>query len=197
MGSVNVGVPEKLTQFLGERYGIENFIETGTYLGDTSAWAAKVFKRVFTIEASKDLYSQALIKNGSNSNIQFNHGHTKQFLANLVPQLEQPSLFWLDAHWSGGVTYGSDDQCPLLEEIRLINTSSTIHFLLIDDARLFLYPPPPPQNPLNWPSIDEVIRVIQAQDKDIYVCVFEDVIFAVPSYAKADLMTYLHRVQFQ
>ena len=48
-----------------------------------------------------------------------------------------PSLFWLDAHFSGGNTALGKTPCPLLEELDIILATGEKHYLLIDDARCF------------------------------------------------------------
>ncbi|MEM9771945.1 MAG: hypothetical protein AAF889_10190 [Cyanobacteria bacterium P01_D01_bin.73] len=193
MGNIYPGIPHQLAQLLKDQHGLEDFVETGTYLGGTAVWAAQKFQRVFTIEASKELHAQAVQQYGSLQNIHFCNGDTRDFLRQLMPHLSKPSLLWLDAHWSGGITHGSNDECPLLEEIHILNSSPHIHFLLIDDVRMFLAPPPPPHKPEHWPSIDQVIRAIQARDKDIDVCIFEDILIAVPSYAKGTVTQYVRQ----
>lgn len=39
-----------------EKFSIKIFIETGTYLGDSTAVAAQLFEKVHTIELSENLY---------------------------------------------------------------------------------------------------------------------------------------------
>jgi hypothetical protein len=71
-------------------------------------------------------------------------------------------MFWLNGHWSGGQTYGENDECPLIEEIGEINMSTDTHFLFIDAARLFTSPPPLPHHIERWPSIDKVIEAVKS-----------------------------------
>ena len=68
------------------------------------------------------------------------------------------SLFWLDTHWCSSNSYGEEDQCPLMKEIEIINTSKADSIILIDDARLFLSPPPLPNSSHFYPGIAEVIE---------------------------------------
>ena len=91
-------------------------------------------------------------------------------------------LFWLDAHWSGSQTYGEDDECPLLEELEIILSSNLKNFaILIDDARLFLAPPPLPHNLEIWPSITDICRAVP----DNYdLIVRNDVIYIIPDHVE-------------
>ena len=45
MGKHQMGPPAVLTLALQKRLGIEDFIETGTFHGNTTAWAAGHFAR--------------------------------------------------------------------------------------------------------------------------------------------------------
>ena len=189
-----MGAPDELVTRLADKFQINTFIETGTYYGETAVWAARVFGKVLTIERSAELYHQAVEAHKNIENIQFILGDSKIELSKIITELSSPSLFWLDAHWSGGLTYGEEDQCPLIEEIRIINSSEYDHFILIDDARLFTSPPQPPHIIDQWPSIDKVIDILKEKAQDKYIVIIEDVIIAVPSLAKNILASYCQEV---
>jgi hypothetical protein len=82
-------------------------------------------------------------------------GDTRDYLE-LVLLNNDNILFWLDAHWSGGDTYGESDECPLIEGLRLIFSSRKNYAILIDDARLFLAPLPKPHKLENWATIKRI-----------------------------------------
>ncbi|MEG4352128.1 FkbM family methyltransferase [Microcoleus sp. LAD1_D3] len=190
MGIVRMGPPIEIISQLKEAYGINNFIETGTYQGHTAYWASQVFEQVFTIEYSQDLYQKVTEKYGHIKNIDFLYGDTRNLLDNTVSQLQSPSLFWIDAHWSGGQTYGEIDECPLLAEIEIINRSDCKHFIFIDDARLFLSPPPPPHSPQHWPDISAVLNLLNSGKNSRHIVIIDDVIIAVPARAKELIVQY-------
>ncbi len=193
MGLVRMGAPNKLIEKLATNFKIHNFVETGTYHGGTATWAANYFKKVLTIEYSKELYEQAVAKFNI-ANIEFIFGDSRTELTKLIERLDSSSLFWLDAHWSGGATYGDTDQCPLIEEINIINSSSFDNFILIDDARLFTSPPQPPHKIEQWPDIAAVIQALKSEQNDKYIVIIEDVIIAVPSFAKTVVSEYCQNV---
>ena len=184
-----MGPPQELALRLRDAAAIQTFVETGTFQGRTAEWAAGHFKRVVTIERAPDLHAAASRRLANAKNLSCRFGHCRDVLASLLPELTQTSLFWLDAHWSGGVTYGVTDECPLLDEIAIIDQHDQHHVLLIDDARLFLAPPPAPHRPESWPSIDTVCRVLTARG-DCYVCVHEDVIIRVPQSLRNLVIEY-------
>ncbi|MGD9110566.1 MAG: hypothetical protein PVG93_06455 [Phycisphaerales bacterium] len=148
----NVGSPVELISKLKDVFSISTFVETGTYKGSTACWASGVFDRVITIEASEGLYQEVTEKYRDVGNIEFIYGDSRERLRDVIAKLEGPSIFWLDGHWSGGATYGVNSQCPLIEEIEIINNSEYEHFILIDDARYFLSPPPEPHPAEQWPN---------------------------------------------
>jgi hypothetical protein len=108
-------------------------------------------------------------------------GRSQDVLSVLVQNLSQPALIWLDAHWCGGdiPVAGKDEECPLLEEIAAIDSGTTQHLILIDDARYFLNRPPPPHNPERWPSAGSVMEQLRAK-YDSYISILDDVIIRLP-----------------
>lgn len=197
MGLIHSGPPTELILKLKEVYKINTFIETGTYTGDTAAWAAAHFSTVLTIEYSKAIYEDTVRRLGENQEIIFLFGDSRIVLREIVPTLTCSAIFWLDSHWSGGNTYGKDDECPLIEELSLINEAKTAHFLLIDDARLFLSPPPRPHQIDRWPGIDKVIEALKSESHKYYIVVMEDVILAVPDYARDLVADYCQDISTQ
>lgn len=184
MGLVRMGPPSELMLRLRDKYELKEFIETGTYHGNTAVWAASHFTNVITIEYSKEIYEETVARHGKIQNINFIFGDSRSVLKMIVPKLTHSAIFWLDSHWSGGKTYGENDECPLTEEIYAINMSMYAHFVFIDDARLFTSPPPRPHRIEQWPSVDEVIEVLRSGNQKYYIVLVEDVIIAVPEYAK-------------
>jgi hypothetical protein len=193
MGIVRMGPPKELLLRLRSKYGLRDFVETGTYYGETADWAASHFDHVTTIEYSRPIYEETTARLHQKRNINFIFGDSRTELKTIIPKLSRPTIFWLDSHWSSGDTYGKNDECPLIEEIRIINTSETPHFLFIDDARLFTSPPPRPHRMEQWPSIDEVIEALKSGNHEIYIVLFEDVIIAVPQYAKETVANYCQK----
>lgn len=192
MGIVRMGAPFEIIFLLQENYRIKNFIETGTYGGDTAYCASQVFERVFTIEYSQVIYEIVADHFKEIKNINFIYGDSREKLKDILSGLEEASLFWLDAHWSGELTYGQLDQCPLIQEIEIINSSEYEHFILIDDARLFLSPPPSHNLMEQWPDITTVLKYLNLSNR--YIVIIEDVIIAVPEFAKTVVAEYCQKV---
>lgn len=194
MGIVRMGIPQELAKTLVDEFPISTFVETGTYYGRTSEWAANLFEKVVTIENSKELYKQTVSKYKEVRNIDFLLGDSRTHLKDVVKGLSKPAMFWLDAHWSGDHTYGKNDQCPLLEEIEIINSCQSNTYILIDDARLFLSPPQPPHDIQQWPSLTEIVSVLQQASTSRYIVIIEDCIIAVPMHSKDLVAKYCQEV---
>jgi hypothetical protein len=193
MGIIRQGPPEHIVLHLAEQYRVPYFVETGTFLGDTAAWAGRHFRRAFTIEAAEPIYRQAVARHAGAENVAFLLGDTRARLAEIVPTLDAPALFWLDAHWSGGQTAGAADECPLLDEIAIVDRMRADSFILIDDARLFLAPPPRPHRAEQWPDLAAVAAGL-TERVDRYVVVLEDVIIAAPATLRQDLAGYFQDI---
>ena len=160
MGCVRFGIPREQVIWLKDHFHLHSFVETGTNQAETSLWASNHFDRVVTIEAHEPLYRSAVERHSHVGNIEFVLGDSRDCLKSLLPTLTVPALFWLDAHWCGSETHGRSHECPVIDELRMINESSVDHFILIDDARLFLAPPPAPHNADHWPSIREICDLL-------------------------------------
>jgi hypothetical protein len=180
MGLYQMGPPAALTLALQRRLGIQDFIETGTFQGNTTAWAARHFDRVTTIELSPAYHAAAQARFGAQPNVCTLAGDSVAALRAVVPNLASPAIFWLDAHWSGMDTAGREVECPVLAEIALINASSLPHVVLIDDARLFCAPPPRPHRAEQWPGLAAMVAAL-AQAGRRHVIQFEDAFVAVPA----------------
>lgn len=191
MGAIRFGVPQHLVLWLRDKLKADTFVETGTNKAETAVWAADHFRTVLTIEGQESLHAAALANHGHREKIQFLHGASQEVLGPVLDGLAKPAVLWLDAHWCGDGTFGSKAECPLMDEIQWVNQSHHDHAILIDDARLFLAPPPAPHRAEDWPGMLEVTAALSTPGRPRYAAVFEDVIVAVPASAKKDFIDYL------
>ena len=168
------------------------FIETGTFYGTTSEWASKLFKVVYTIEKETHFF-QAAEKKFINTNVNCINGASSTCLSSILKNIDDTVIFWLDAHWSCEDTSGEEKECPLLEEISIINKWNRDCVILIDDASDFLCSPPKPHKPDHWPSISEVINKLNDISSDRFIVVIHDVIIAVPAPYRNIIQNYCIR----
>jgi len=119
------------------------WVETGTYLGDTTAFLARHSSRVVTIEPATAIYEFAFRRLARLRNVEVINGASEDVFPNLLPQLSGAVSFWLDGHYSGGttwVTYQGSANTPILEElaqIELHRARFSAVSVLIDDIRSF------------------------------------------------------------
>lgn len=194
MGIIRMGPPTDLILNLANRYRLQTFVETGTYQGGTTLWASQHFSSVITIEKSKSMFEAALEKFKSTPNVKCLYGDSRSQLKTIVESISSPAIFWLDSHWCGGESYGETDQCPLIGELKLLNSSLEEHLLFIDDARLFTSAPPLPNRIEQWPAIAQVCKELDQGKFERYVVIFEDVVIAVPAYMKDAVATWCQQV---
>lgn len=187
MGRVRFGVPRELVAGLRAAFGLRTFVETGTHLGATAAWAATSFERVVTIEGDEALHRKAAASLRHLPNVEAVHGDSARVLRHMT--VPGPALYWLDAHWCGDGTFGAGSECPLLAEVEAVSSRDPDAFVLVDDARYFLAPPPPPHDASQWPSIATLCAALSWASG--YVAVHEDVIVRVPSRAQDWLVGFL------
>ena len=193
MGSMRLGISERLALALRDACCLTDFVETGTYKGGTTAWALQHFERVTTIEWHEKYYMRALAMflNCSPDQLKIIYGDSRVELAPALAAFDAPALIWLDAHWCGNyeLSAGTPGECPLREELAAVNASvhSAEHCLLIDDARLFTAPPPRPHDPAQWPTWDEVKALLGNR----FTTVYGDVIIAVPEMRRSIIEQFI------
>lgn len=158
---------------LARKYNLATLVETGTYLGDMMYAMQPHFEQLYSIELSKLFYSKAVKRFSSNPNIKLLNGDSALKLNEVVLQLKSPALFWLDGHYSGGITAKGDKECPVYEELEWIFKSQLEHVIVIDDARLFI-------GKNDYPTIDELKAFVQAKKPNYTMEVANDSIRLLP-----------------
>jgi len=161
---------------LRDRLALERAVETGTFQGGGARALAGMFPTVVTVELSDRYFEAAVAELAALPNVTVEHGSSPAVLSTLPPA---PTLYWLDAHWSGLDTAGSDHPCPVLDEIVSI-PSHPADCLLIDDARLFAAT----SEPDRWPTLVDVIDALRRARPASHVTVLHDLIICVPTEAK-------------
>jgi hypothetical protein len=122
-----------------QRSGIRTFVETGTYRGDTVRALSKLTDRCISIELDPALYAAAREKFQVGSGIELLLGNSGDLIPNLLKDLTQPALFWLDAHYSGAGTARGAEDTPILQELgAILRHPVEGHVVVIDDARDFV-----------------------------------------------------------
>jgi hypothetical protein len=126
-----------LAAIIGMRNKKKYFVETGTYIGKSTYNIQQLFKKVYTCEASEDLYNAAkqLFFLTKSHNIKIYLGDSRLFLKSLSKKICNNSIFFLDAHYSMGITSRKYGTCPLLDELKIIFDKSSEGIIVVDDLR--------------------------------------------------------------
>jgi hypothetical protein len=115
------------------------FLETGTANGDCVKLALEVgFEKIFSIELDELLQNENIQKYQffiNEGKINLVTGDSLWEMSNIIPSLDKPTTFWLDAHQDFGPK--GTKRCPLYEELSAIKYSNIkTHTILIDDMRM-------------------------------------------------------------
>jgi len=120
------------------KFGIKTLVETGTFQGRMILAVKDCFNKIYSIELDKFLYSKAVEKLEKYKHVNLFHGDSSKVLPRIIKEINEPVLFWLDAHYSGGITSKGLENTPILKELASIfKHKINNHVLLIDDADCF------------------------------------------------------------
>jgi len=157
-----------------QSYDLDVMIETGTFEGDTVADLIDDFKLIYSIELDEALYNKAVKRFEFNPNVAIFNGDSAVILPILIKTVTASTLFWLDAHYSGGVTALGDTVTPILNELaNIFIHAHPLSVVLIDDARLF-------GTQGGYPTIDKVIEGVEQCLSTHKWSIANDIIRVVP-----------------
>ena len=118
------------------KYNLVYFVETGTCFGDMLNGVKDSVKKSYSIEIDKTLYKCAIQRFKNDKSVSCKHGDSAIELEEIIKNVDKPTLFYLDAHYSGQGTGRGESDTPLLRELELLlNLEFENHVILIDDAR--------------------------------------------------------------
>ena len=145
-------------------------IETGTYRGDMVYALKKYFDRVISFELDPALHDEASRRFANDQNVSIVLGDSGKILRDHISSVTGPCLFWLDGHYSGGVTAKASLITPIKNELEQICEHPVAgHVILIDDARCF-------DGENDYPTLQEVELLIHERKPDWQFSVSDDII---------------------
>ena len=167
-------VKQTVIRTYARRHGTRILVETGTFFGDMIAAMMNEFERVYSIELSQQLFDKAKVRFQDAPNVTLIQGDSGHAIKDVLSRLTQPALFWLDGHWSDGITARGDRDTPVREELAAILAADDLpHVVLIDDARLFGSDP-------GYPTIAELRKQVSARRPQLELTVDADIIRIAP-----------------
>jgi hypothetical protein len=133
--------PQIIKEKMFLMYGISNsqWVETGTYVGTSTKFLANNFPFVHSIEPSKNFYDEA-VKRFNGKNIKLYNEVSENVLSKILSLCSGDINFWLDGHFSGGYTYKGIKDCPIIDELCIIENNLNNFkkvLIMIDDLRFF------------------------------------------------------------
>ena len=165
---------QRVLREYAKRYDLRVLVETGTYFGDMVEVMKADFDRIYSVELSRELHEKAMMRFKGIDHIKLIHGDSSIELERIMAKINQPTLFWLDGHYSAGVTARGVKDTPIYEELRhILNASDRGHVIIVDDARCF-------GTDSAYPSIEELIRFIKSQRSNLDIRVQDDSIRITP-----------------
>ena len=167
-------VKQQALKSYAEKFGLHILVETGTYYGDMIEAMKNDFEQIYSIELSRELYEEAKWRFKDIEQIELIHGDSGIKLKDVVSKISQPTLFWLDGHYSSGKTARGDKDTPIYEELdHILNSPYKGHVIIIDDARCF-------GADHGYPSIKELSTFIKSRTPSVNIVVKDDSIRITP-----------------
>ena len=163
-------VKEELIKDYAKTFNTQVLIETGTYLGDMVHAMKKSFSKIISFELDHNLATQAQKRFATDNHIQIIKGDSGKLLGNHIASINEPCLFWLDGHYSGGITAKGTLETPIKNELSAILSHPVDgHVILIDDARCF-------NGANDYPTLEELQEFVAARKPEHKFTVEHDVI---------------------
>lgn len=123
---------------IAKAHNCSTFIETGTFFGQTVAAVKESFGTIYSVELSEMLFKENCDYFSGVSSIRLFHGDSADRLGEMVDDAHGKILFWLDGHFSSGVTAHGESITPIAKELDILASKKrTNDCILIDDVRLF------------------------------------------------------------
>lgn len=124
-----------------DNFNLNTFIETGCWQGDGIGHAGSIgFEQIYSCDIGIQYVEDCRHKY---PNAHIEHCESMQFLKNLLPTVDRPTLFWLDAHFPEyyGTNESNEDYfIPLIPEIEIIKSFKPNYkndVIVCDDIRNF------------------------------------------------------------
>jgi len=152
-----------------QRAGLRTLVETGTFRGDMVFAMLPHFDRIVSIELDAALHARARTLFAQEPKVELLQGDSGALLPQVVASLRAPALFWLDAHYSGGITARGALDSPIVRELETVLGSPHPHVVLIDDAADFT-------GKDGYPTLDELRTYLSKRDPSLRMEVADNIV---------------------
>jgi len=167
---------QRLLRDCSRAHGARVLVETGTYLGDMLEALREDFGQVYSIELDRELHERAIRRFAGRRNVSILCGDSATVLPRLLDSISHPALFWLDGHFSAGITARGDKDTPVVAELEAIARHPVRgHVVLIDDARCF-------DGSHDYPTLQEIREFASRHWPDHTFEVKDDIIRILPRH---------------
>jgi len=110
-------VKQGIVKYYAERFQPHILIETGTFMGEMADACTGLFDQIYSMELSRGLFLGAYNRFSKQRHISIIHGDSADVLPEILLKIDEPCLFWLDGHYSGGFTARGKKDTPILQEV--------------------------------------------------------------------------------
>lgn len=163
-------VKQTIVKDYQRRFKLRVFVETGTFAGEMIDAVLGRFDRIYSIELDDRWYANAVKRFAGRSEVTLLHGDSATRLPEVLAELTEPALFWLDAHYSGPLTARGPLDSPIVQELEAIAGHPVRgHVILIDDIRDFT-------GAGGYPEASALLQHLRAQHPGATVEIRDDVL---------------------
>ena len=153
-GSAPHLVKRRIVREYARRFDTHILVETGTYFGEMIDATKHLFASIYSVELDETLCEKARKRFAKFHHISVICGDSGELLPDILSDIGEPAVFWLDAHYSGGVTAKADLDTPIVQELRSILSHPVVgHIILVDDARCF-------DGQSDYPTLEQVRELV-------------------------------------
>jgi len=141
------------------KYNIKFFVETGTNYGDMIWRQRNNFDQIYSIELATELVDFSTKRFRNNKNIKIIQGDSGKKLSDILDEISEPAIIYLDAHYWGKNAVRGYKDCAVGDELPIILKTGFEHIIIINDAHLF-------NGERDYPTIDSISRYIHTTYPD-------------------------------
>lgn len=160
---------QKLVRRFAAAFALDTLVETGTGSGEMIEATKDLFHHIYSIELHPLLFDQARLRFSALKHITVIEGDSGLRLPDILKNINEPSLFWLDAHYAWRDSTPEKKDTPIREELFHILSHEFRHVILIDDARYFT-------GRRGYPTLEELRSVIANRWDAVQFIVKDDII---------------------